>query len=286
VRTPDGAELAVLVAGGAGDQGDPGRRGRPLVVLAHCWTGDRRIWGPVAHRLVDAGHRVVLYDQRGHRTSTVGRDGYTLDALADDLGAVLDAVGAGGARGAVVAGHSMGGMAAQALACRDPQALARRVSAMVLVATACDGLSQGRVVDGATVALIGSGVAAAACALPSAAPWFVRFTVGRTAVRAHLDAVSRTFSSCPADTRSQLLVSMRRMDLSDRLPSVAVPTVVVCGDRDRLTPPGRSRRIAALLPDARLEVLPGSGHMLPIEAPDRLTDLILDAAAAARADAA
>ncbi|HEX7443487.1 MAG TPA: alpha/beta fold hydrolase, partial [Acidimicrobiales bacterium] len=63
ITTPDGAELAVTVAGP-----DAG----PTVVLSHCWTGDQRIWAPVARRLVDQGHRVVLYDQRGHGGSTIG----------------------------------------------------------------------------------------------------------------------------------------------------------------------------------------------------------------------
>src|SRR5436305_11221606 len=65
VPTRDGAELSTILIGGRG-------RRAATFVLSHCWTGDRRVWGPVAQRLADEGHRVVLYDQRGHGRSTVG----------------------------------------------------------------------------------------------------------------------------------------------------------------------------------------------------------------------
>src|SRR3546814_9014085 len=55
VRTDDGADLALHLAGPVDG---------PLVVLVHCWTGNKELWAPVARRLVRLGHRVVLYDQR------------------------------------------------------------------------------------------------------------------------------------------------------------------------------------------------------------------------------
>ena len=58
----------------------------PPVVLAHCWTGGREVWAPVANRLVRRGHQVVLYDQRGHGSSSVGDDGLTIERLGAELG--------------------------------------------------------------------------------------------------------------------------------------------------------------------------------------------------------
>src|SRR5258705_9187178 len=108
LRLPEGREVKVTTADGAviavtdlGDVDDP------VVVLAHGWTNAREVWAPVARRLVANGRRVVLYDQRGHGASTVGADGHRIDALADDLRAILDALDL---HDVVVAGHSMGGM--------------------------------------------------------------------------------------------------------------------------------------------------------------------------------
>ena len=116
VTTDDGAELVVYVAGPA--------KG-PTVVLPHCWTGTKEIWAPVARRLVAAGHRVVLYDQRGHGRldARVGTDGRrsarartssrcSTRSSGDDL---------------VLAGHSMGGMTIQALATNHPEVVRDRV---------------------------------------------------------------------------------------------------------------------------------------------------------------
>ncbi|QGG94032.1 alpha/beta fold hydrolase [Actinomarinicola tropica] len=102
ITTADGAELALHVAGPADG---------PLVVLVHCWTGAKELWAPTARRLVHLGHRVVLYDQRGHGSSTWGDGVSDVDRLGDDLATVLAHVDA---LDAVVAGHSMGGMSIQA----------------------------------------------------------------------------------------------------------------------------------------------------------------------------
>ena len=67
------------------------------------------------------------------------------------------------------------------------------------------------------------------------------------------------------------------MDFRAGLASVAVPTTVVVGSRDVLTPPRLGRALAAAIPGARLVELPGAGHMLPYEEPDRLAEIICSA---------
>ena len=84
VRTPDGAELALWDLEGQGPDA-------PVVVLPHCWGCSHDIWLPVARRLRSQGFRVVLYDQRGHGTSTRGTAPLAIETLAHDLAAVLDA---------------------------------------------------------------------------------------------------------------------------------------------------------------------------------------------------
>ena len=68
------------------------------------------------------------------------------------------------------------------------------------------------------------------------------------------------------------------MDFRAGLADVAVPTTVVVGSRDLLTPPRLGRALAAAIPGARLVEVPGAGHMLPYEEPDLLAELILAAA--------
>jgi non-heme chloroperoxidase len=245
------------------------------VVLSHCWTGDSRIWAPVARRLVAGGHRVVLYDQRGHGRSTVGSDGLTIEALGSDLAAVLETLDL---HEVVLAGHSMGGMALQSFASGHPETCRKRVAGMVLVATAAGGMrlpgplgpTAGRVGQAA----MASERVARAMANRHLGPHLVRNSVGRYPVQSHLDATLETFLATAPAVRAGFLGSILDMDWYPRLRDIEVPVVVLVGSRDRLTTPALGRRLAAGLPHAELVVIPGAGHMLPFEEPDLVADRI------------
>lgn len=265
IPTSDGGLLQATVAGPAD--------GRTFV-LAHCWTGDRRVWGPVARSLVDHGHRVVLYDHRGHGASTGGRDGMSLDALASDLRTVLEHLDL---QSVTLAGHSMGGMCAQTYAVKHREAFEARVDAMVLVATACEAVGAGKLADRIAGRALGHPVIESALAHPKLGPRLVRGSVGRRPAIAHLQAVTETFVATAAEARTSFFTSMREMNLTEGLPAIGVPVTVVVGSHDRLLPPRYSKRIASLIPDAQLVVLDDAGHMLPWEAPEKLVELLVAA---------
>ncbi|HZT64754.1 MAG TPA: alpha/beta fold hydrolase [Acidimicrobiales bacterium] len=264
IGTDDGAKLAVTVAGDGPD----------TYVLAHGWTQDRRVWGPVARRLVSRGDRVILYDHRGHGDSLPGESEVSLELLASDLATVLRHFDA---RDAVLAGHSMGGMTAQALALTDPATVAERVTAVVLVSTACDGLTRGQAADRLAARLLGSPVPELAAARPRLGPFMVRGSCGRQPALSHLHSARQTLASSDRVTRVGCLRAMQGMDFTAGLAELDLPVTVVCGTHDRLTPPARSRRLAELIPGARLTMVPDAGHMLPWEAPDLLVDLLVSA---------
>jgi pimeloyl-ACP methyl ester carboxylesterase len=264
VERPDGAVLEGVAAGPADG---------PLVVLSHCWTGSRATWEPVAARLVERGCRVVLYDQRGHGASTQGTGPLTVDGLGDDLAAVLEAVDA---RDAVLVGHSMGGMTVLALAVDRPDVVDERVRALVLAGTAGFGVAAGLLA--APVRFVTGNRRLDRFMAGRLGPVLSRGSVGRHPRQAHLVATRDAWLSLPADVRRQFLVALQAMDFRAGLGAVSVPTTVVVGSRDVLTPPRLGRGIAAAVPGARLVEVPGAGHMLPYEEPDLLADLIVSAA--------
>jgi pimeloyl-ACP methyl ester carboxylesterase len=265
VATPDGAHLAVW------DVGDPKA---PVVVLPHCWGCSHAIWIPVARRLVEAGHRVVLYDQRGHGASTRGTALLSIPSLADDLTTVLEARDV---NGAVLAGHSMGGMTIMSLATHRPEVLSARARALVLVATAAG--DQGLKLPKA------ERMAASFSASPlvtrllrtSQGYRFVRNVFGDNPDRAHLELTRELFADCDGAVRGGYLSAMHSMDLRAGIAGIEMPTTVMVGSRDRLTPPARADQIVVGVPGARLVTLEGRGHMLPLEDPDAVTDEIIRA---------
>ena len=69
---------------------------------------------------------------------------------------------------------------------------------------------------------------------------------------------------------------MARIDSRPLLPRIACPVLVACGEADGLTPPEQAREMAAAIPNSRLEIVPGAGHMLTMEQPARVNAVLLD----------
>ena len=273
------------------------------VVLAHGWTLDSRSWGPVAAALSrrDPGDparppvRVIRYDHRGHgRSELVARAEMTIDGLADDLAELVTELAPTGPL--VLGGHSMGGMAIMALAERHPALLAERVAGVALVSTASGGLADTNL--GLSVRVLGlvrKGEAKLAEAAwvdrrpaltrrPALlAPGLRALLVGRGADRGALRITTR----CLADCRPAVMVGFRpTLNEHERDAALAafdgIPTEVLVGTNDKLTPVYQSRRIVEHARRARLTLYPGAGHMLPLERVDgvvgRLTELVEAAA--------
>lgn len=246
----------------------------PTIVFAHAYLLSRHAWGYQRRALADR-FRVVTYDQRGHGDSDQAATGdYSMHALGQDLDAVLDALVPTGER-ALLVGHSLGAMTVLAWAEQCPD-VARRAAGAVLMATAAGDLLTG-VLGPAPGALVNAVAAAAprAAAIERRAvqqpsdlsALLIRcLSVGPDAADGHVDFVERLVLSCPATVRAALLPALTSLVLDEGVSALAVPTLVVAGTEDRLTPPWQLRRLAGALPEGRLVELAGIGHTIPLEA--------------------
>jgi 3-oxoadipate enol-lactonase len=99
----------------------------------------------------------------------------------------------------------------------------------------------------------------------------------------HVELTRRMLAECPPETRLAAPRALIGLDLTAQLPNVRIPTLVVGGTADLLTPPAEARRIARLVPGARLELMDGGGHMLMFERTEQLNRLIADFAHSVRA---
>ncbi|GAB3115530.1 alpha/beta hydrolase [Streptomyces calidiresistens] len=255
----------------------------PTIVLAHGWTCAISFWDAVLDRL-PPDHRVVRYDQRGHGRTPAVRRGCAPDRLADDLCAVLAATVPDGER-AVVGGHSMGAMSIVAAA--DRPTFRERVGAAMLCSTGTDRLiPEARVTPFRSVALR---TRAQRLLLGSTLPmgpvtplteWaLARTTLGPGADRRLRREVAELVHACPRRSRAEWAAVLAALDLREKLPLLTVPTVVVHGTADALTPPVHAHRIARALPNAGEPVmLPDLGHMTPMEDPGRVAGILRDLA--------
>jgi pimeloyl-ACP methyl ester carboxylesterase len=292
VKTFDGLELAVQRSGPAD--------AALTVVLVHCWTGDHRIWhNQVAELQWEFGRQVQLitYDHRGHGASDVApRETCTIDHVGADLGRLIDRYAPTGSL--ILAGHSLGGMAIMALAEQRPDLL-MRLAGTVLVSTSAGDLHEinlglpaaagKRVQDVLPYALAARSrtlTPAARRRSPIIESQLVRrFLFGQEPRRDDMSLTIATLVNTPAPSMTGFFEDIvRRHDRRDTIGGLAVaPVHVLVGDQDKLTPKRHARRIVEAINGARLTVLPGAGHMLPLERDALVSEAIVEMVRAAHA---
>lgn len=261
----------------------------PTVVLVHGWMETLRFWTNQIQEL-SRGLRVVAFDLRGHGRSAapVGRD-YSTDAFAGDLGAVLRGCVPAGER-TVVAGHSLGAMTLVAWAGNEPGEVERRLAAAALINTGLGDLITESLVLQAPGGLdrvhqqVGRLVLSAPVPIPtSPTPISSRvlrhLVLGPEATPAQVAFCERMLLKTRREVRAAAGATLSKLDLMESVASLDVPTAVVAGERDRLTPPSHAKRLAEALPRLAAHVeLPGIGHMAPVEAPRAVSERIAELA--------
>ncbi len=283
VRSADGTTLHAEVFGP--DDG-------PTVVLAHGWTETLSFWTYVIERLSGLGLRVVAYDQRGHGASEPAAEhDYEMERFGEDLEAVLETCLPDGER-AIVAGHSLGAMSIAAWA--DDHDVERRARGAALINAGVDDLIAQQLILPlpafaqainkaiAVRGFLGSRTPLPRVSTPASHAAIRHFAFGPEATPAQVAFYERMLVATPPDARASVGIAMSAMDLRDALRSLTVPTLLIAGGDDRLTPPSHARRIAEMLPRLeRLIVLPDTGHMTPLERPAELSRAIAELAAVA-----
>lgn len=246
--------------------------GRTLFFV-HGWTMNTEFWEYQTEAMLEAGFRVVAYDQRGCGRSSQAAFGFDFDTLADDMDAVMRALDL---RDVVVVAHSMGcALVARYLSRHG----ASRVAKVVLASTTTPGLfldpAAAQAVDDRLVAAIRADRPRYLAEL--AQPFFSPVKVTPELLRWGVDlALKASLRAAVAYTRTNVHADMR-----GDLGAFSMPTLIVHGSGDISTPLAQSgARTAAAIPGSRLVVYDGAPHGLPLTHSARLNQ---DIAAFARA---
>jgi pimeloyl-ACP methyl ester carboxylesterase len=273
VRAADGTPLHTQVFGPP--DGYP-------IVLTHGFVCGIRAWTyQIAELATD--YRVIAFDHRGHGQSGIPRRGaFTLKHLASDLDSVLEATLAPHER-ALLAGHSMGGMTIAAWSARYRHKVHRRADAVALINTTTGdlvrevnflrvplGLSAVRVLAGRRLITTFGGLPIPALARVPSRMVVEMLAVGAGADPSVATLIYELFAHTSAAGRGGCM-KMLVEEVGSRplnLDGLTVPTLVIGSERDRLTPLGQSRKIAATAPNVvGLVELPG-GHCSMLEQHD------------------
>jgi 3-oxoadipate enol-lactonase len=236
--------------------GVTGRPGGPPVVLIQGLGADKHLWD--LQRLALAPrYRTIALDNRGAGRSDKPDGGYTLAQMADDTVAVLDHAGVDDAH---VVGASMGGVVAQLVALRHRH----RVRSLTLACTSC------RHHEWRTALLSEWAELAVTDGMAAMTREAARWTIGPRSFRRISAAVGwlgpLAFTRPPLAFAGQVEAILGASDdLRDELTTIDVPTLVMVGNQDILTPRGDSEELAELIPTAELVVVSGAAHGFMIE---------------------
>jgi pimeloyl-ACP methyl ester carboxylesterase len=290
VHTSDGAQLHAVVDG-ADDA--------PVtLLLAHGWTLAQAAWDDVTDllkpRIADGALRLIRYDQRGHGRSTWGRYAddvaeLSIDQLGDDLGDVLDQLAPTGP--VVLGGHSMGGMTIMCLAAARPELFGDRVRGVALVSTSAGDLApagrtlaeklQLKLAPGMVTVAIGGARALERVRqlLPPSHPRHQKMVrellYGSDATDRMVVAGAEIMHASTVRAFAAFYPALGEHDKRAELDALrAVRVEILVGDSDKLTPQRHSRQLAEALPDAGLHLAERTGHMLPQERPQLVSDAL------------
>ncbi len=237
--------------------------GEPLVLVMGIGY-DATLWGLHQVPWFSKHYQTIVFDNRDVGRSSKASESYTIADMADDLAGMLDGLEIERAH---LLGISMGGMICQEFAIRHP----KRVNKMVLTGTGAttarakfDPISiwnfvKSRDSDGLTFAA-------------QQFLWLFSesFRRNHEAVDQTLQLLASNPNPVSAEAYQRQAEAYVKHDTADRLEQVRVPTLVIAGEQDRLTPPWICREVADAIPNARFLLLEGDGssHVLPLERPE------------------
>jgi pimeloyl-ACP methyl ester carboxylesterase len=300
VVTDDGVDLHVEI-----DERGPTAQDRGVpeltVVFVHGYSLTLDSWH--FQRAAYRGRvRMVLYDQRSHGRSGRSSPGNaTIEQLGRDLQTVLDTVVPDGP--VVLVGHSMGGMTIIALAEERPELFGGRVVGVGLISTTAGGLEPQRMlvpglipsnVSGQLalrlVSVLGrghrtiDGLRRVGHSIALVATDELAF--GDDVPASYVEFVDRMLSATSFEVVAEFFPNFSALDKFEVVKALSVvPTSIICGTRDRLTPVGHSRKLQASIAGSSLLECQGAGHMVILERHDEV-DAELDRLLAAAGDRA
>jgi 3-oxoadipate enol-lactonase len=238
----------------------------PVVCFTHSLSSDGGMWAEQMPGLINAGYRVLRLDMRGHGGSDPVAGDYTMEALADDVAASLDALAISKVQ---FIGLSIGGMIGQAFAIKYP---GRLISAML-----CDTMPA--TPDGAESAwgprlkAVRDANSVAPLADGTMERWFTDDYKPRNSGR--WKQIRETIAGTTAAGYLGCGAAILKFDFRPDLPGIKTPTLVVCGDMDEGTPPSGNKLIAEKVADGRYVEIANARHFPNVEHPDMFNSIMM-----------
>lgn len=243
--------------------------GAPLILVMGIGY-DSTLWGNQVAAFSEY-YRTIIFDNRDVGKSSQALASYTISDMADDLAGLMDELGIDKAH---LLGISMGGMICQDFAIRYPE----RVNSLILTGTGA-AIARAKFDPISVWNFVKANDNEGLTFVAQQFLWLFSddFLRNHEAVNQTLQLLSSNPNPVSAEAYNRQSEAYTSFDVLDQLGKVKAKTIVISGEKDRLTPPWICHEVADAIPNAKFELLsgPGSSHVLPLERPDDFNKMVL-----------
>ena len=237
-----------------------------VVAFSHSLAADQGMWAEQVPALTGAGYRALRMDLRGHGGSGAPPAPYTIDALADDVIAVLDALGIDRCH---FVGLSIGGMIGQSLGLRHDS----RLRSLMLCDTQTESPADAATRWGPRIEAVLKAGSLEPIADATIGRWLTEDFRGKHPGR--WKQIRDSIVGCNPAGYVGCAQAIGNFNFTARLGTVTTPTLVVCGTEDPSASPAESRHIAGFFPNGSYDEFPGARHLPNVEQPEAFNRVLL-----------
>jgi pimeloyl-ACP methyl ester carboxylesterase len=264
MEKPTGNDITIKANGISINFDDLGTHGTPIIFI-HGFPFDKSMWNPQMDFLKST-RRVIAYDIRGYGKSTPGNEDASISLYADDLIQFMNMLQI---NKAIVCGLSMGGYILLNAINRYPQ----RFSSIILCDTQCiSDNPASKEKRYKTIELIEGG------GIKEFTDGFIKNIFFEGTLNNKKDIVNKIESTVLSTSTESIISTLRalanRDDSCSTLSQISVPTLIICGKEDKITPVAQSEFLNKNIPNSKLNIIPDAGHLSNLEQPEEFNKIL------------
>ncbi|MCI4671800.1 MAG: alpha/beta hydrolase [Bacteroidia bacterium] len=261
VEMPDGSQIYTVASGS----------GKTTILLAHGYGFSHLEWNVIVERLNQLNYRTIVFDQRGHGKSSIGRDGIGSASMASDYRNLIEYFGL---EDCIIVGHSMGGFLTMKFLLDNPEMQHKQVKACVLMATFAGDVNKNNFQNRLQIPLIKSGILLNLIKWQAIGYQFGKSLLGDNPDPEIIRVILEIFPQQDHSKLVPILNAFAKESYYDQLGKISIPSAIVIGDKDATTPPFHTTDLVEKIPKSTRIDIKGKGHCLNVEAPEEIIKAI------------
>ncbi len=241
------------------------KKNKPILFI-HGFPYDHKMWGRQVEAL-KSSYYCVTYDVRGLGNSPAGDGQFTMESFVDDVETILNELQLDHP---VLCGLSMGGY----ISFRAVERMEEKFTGLILFDTKPEAdPNEGKLKRANGIKRINrEGINAFVSEFVPGC--FTQNSISN--LKEYGEALNRALNADPVGVKGCLLAMVSRTDTTSYLSKIKIPTLVICGEDDKLTPPAQMKYFAEKIQSSKFFIVPGAGHMSPVENPEFVNKIMLD----------